>query len=157
MSEFRRILVPHDFSPHAAGALKVAAQLAGSKGRILVLHVVVPFTPVTDIPPAGISSYISPDELISGAERQLESAVRKALPRGSGVRVDTRVVIGDPYQRIMQATRGMDAVVMSTAGRTGLSHLLIGSVAEKVVRHSPIPVLTLRPEVARKAARGTTR
>ena len=58
--------------------------------------------------------------------------------------VDAKVVIGDAYQRIIVATRGMDAVVMSTSGRTGLSHLLIGSVAEKVVRHSPIPVITLR-------------
>jgi nucleotide-binding universal stress UspA family protein len=64
--------------------------------------------------------------------------------------VDAKIMVGDPYQRIIEAARGMDAIVMSTAGRTGLSHLLIGSVAEKVVRHSPIPVVTLRAG-ARKA------
>jgi nucleotide-binding universal stress UspA family protein len=47
----------------------------------------------------------------------------------------------------------MDAVVMSTAGRTGLAHLVIGSVAEKVVRHSPIPVVTLRARRGRRAAK----
>jgi nucleotide-binding universal stress UspA family protein len=152
MSEFRRVLVPHDFSAHASAALKVAARLAGPGGRVTALHVVVPFTPVTDVPPAGVS-YIAPEELLTGAKRQLASAIAKALPGRAGRTVDAKVVIGDPYQRIMAASRGMDLVVMSTAGRTGLSHLLIGSVAEKVVRHSSIPVLTLRPEVAKRLAR----
>jgi nucleotide-binding universal stress UspA family protein len=151
MTAFGRILVPHDFSSHATAALKTAAKLLAPGGRIVALHVVVPFTPVTDIPPAGVAAYISPDELVSGARRQLTKMVEKAVPQLDG-RVDMKVEIGDPYQRIMQAARGMDVIVMSTAGRTGLSHLLIGSVTEKVVRHSPIPVLTLRPEAARKAA-----
>jgi nucleotide-binding universal stress UspA family protein len=153
MTGFRRILVPHDFSDHAAGALRTAVGLCAPGGRVLVLHVVVPFTPVADIPPAGIASYISPDELLSGAKRQLARLVAKAVPRGRRIRVDPKVEIGDPYQRIIQAARGMDLIIMSTAGRTGLSHLLIGSVAEKVVRHSPGPVLTLRPGVGRKSAR----
>ena len=151
MTEFRRILVPHDFSTHANAALKTAASLLEPGGQIVVLHVVVPFTPVTDIPPAGVASNISPDVLVSGAKKQRAKMVEKTVPKLDG-RVDMKVEIGDPYQRIMQACRGMDAVVMSTAGRTGLSHLLIGSVTEKVVRHSPIPVLTLRPEAGRKAA-----
>ena len=153
MIPFRRILVPHDFSDSATGALKFAAQLAPPNGQIVVLHVVVPFVPVTDIPPAGISTYIAPGELISGAKRQLERTIAKALPGKRGPRVESKVVIGDPYQRIIDATRGMDAVVMSTAGRTGLSHLLIGSVTEKVVRHSPIPVMTLRGAAGRKATK----
>ena len=157
MTAVRRILVPHDFSDHATSALRVAARLVAPRGQIVVLHVVVPFTPVTDIPPAGISSYISPDELVTGATRQLERMLKKALPARLDARVTSKVEIGDPYQRIMQAVRGMDAIVMSTAGRTGLSHLLIGSVTEKVVRHSPIPVLTLRPDAGRKAAKGRTR
>jgi len=157
MTKFRRILVPHDFSTHATAALRTAARLVEPGGQLVVLHVVVPFTPVTDIPPAGIASYISPDELVAGATRQLEKTVEKALPGKQHARVVTKVEIGDPYQRIMQASRGMDAIVMSTAGRTGLSHLLIGSVTEKIVRHSAIPVLTLRPEAARKAAKGGKR
>jgi nucleotide-binding universal stress UspA family protein len=150
MTPFRRILVPHDFSDHATAALRVAARLAPSGGRLLVLHVVVPFTPITDIPPAGVASYVSPDVLVAGARKQLERAVAKALGDRSAARVDMKVELGDPYQRILDASRGMDLVVMSTAGRTGLSHLLIGSVTEKIVRHSRIPVLTLRPGSARK-------
>jgi nucleotide-binding universal stress UspA family protein len=153
MTRFRRILVPHDFSDPATRALKFAAGLAPPNGRLVVLHVVVPFVPITDIPPAGVGAYIAPGELISGAKRQLDRTIAKALGRKRGPRVEAKVVIGDPYQRIIAATRGMDAVVMSTSGRTGLSHLLIGSVTEKVVRHSAIPVVTLRAAAARKAAR----
>jgi nucleotide-binding universal stress UspA family protein len=156
MTSFRRILVPHDFSRHADRALRIAADLTGPSGSLVALHVVVPFTPVTDIPPAGLGAYVSPDELVRSARRQLDAAVARTL-RGRKPKVTTKVEIGDPYERIVAATRGMDVVVMTTAGRTGISHLLIGSVAEKVVRHSPIPVLTLRPEAARKSARARRR
>ena len=152
MKRFTRILVPHDFSDPATSALRFAAELVPPGGQLLVLHVVVPFVPVTDMPAIGFNAYITPGELVAGAKKQLERAVAKALPE-KNARVEIRVVIGDPYQRIMGATRGMDAIVMSTAGRTGLAHLLIGSVTEKVVRHSPIPVITLRAKAARKAAK----
>jgi nucleotide-binding universal stress UspA family protein len=152
MTPFRRLLVPHDFSEPANSALRFAADLVPPNGKLVVLHVVVPFIPVTDIPPAGIGSYIAPDELVAGAKKQLDQQIAKAL-RGKKVSVDAKVVIGDAYQRIIAATRGMDGVVMSTSGRTGLTHLLIGSVAEKVVRHSSIPVITLRAATARKAVR----
>ncbi len=157
MTPFKRILVPLDFSEPATHALRFAAGLVPPGGRLVVLHVVVPFVPITDIPPAGIAGYVTPGELISSAKRQLDRTIAKALGRARSVHVDAKVVLGDPYQTIMKATRGMDAIVMSTAGRTGLSHLLIGSVAEKVVRHSPIPVLTLRRPAARKATKRTAR
>ena len=145
MTLFRRILVPHDFSDHATKALAFAADLVAPGGRLLVLHVVVPFTPVTGIPAtAEAVTYFSPPELIRGAKRQLDRVVSKVFPAGARDHVDAKVVLGDPYRCILDATRGMDAIVMSTAGRTGLSHLLIGSVAEKVARHSAIPVVTLR-------------
>jgi len=68
--------------------------------------------------------------------------------------IEVSVVIGDPMDRILAAAKQADLIVMSTAGRTGLSHLVIGSVAEKVVRHARIPVLTLRPGAARRAGAG---
>jgi len=157
MTEFRRILVPHDFSDHATAALKTAARLMAPSGRLTVLHVVVPIVPVTEIPPAGMAPYVSPVELVKAAEGQLERVVAKALPPRSRARVERKVEVGDPLQCIMDAARRVDVIVMSTAGRTGLSHLLIGSIAEKVVRHSPVPVLTLRPEAARKAAKSSKR
>ena len=153
MTRFRRILVPHDFSDSATRALKYAADLVSPDGRLVVLHVVVPFVAVSDIPVAGLGGYITPLEFVSGAKRQLDQAIVRALGARRAARVERKVVVGDPFQRILAAARGMDAIVMATAGRTGLSHLVIGSVAEKVVRHSPVPVLTLRGVSPRKAAK----
>ena len=153
MTAFRKILLPYDFSSPARAALDLAIRLLPPTGRLLVLHVIVPFTPVTDLS-FGAAGYVAPQELVGDTKRHLDRVVAKAIGRRK-VRIETKVVIGDPYQRIVTAARGMDAIVMSTAGRTGLSHLLIGSVAEKVVRHSPIPVLTLPARAARK--RGSRR
>jgi universal stress protein A len=155
MKGFRRILVPHDFSEHATRALRAAARLAEPGARLLVLNVVTPIVPLTDVPPAGISTYIAPDELVDGARRQLERIVAKAGAGLRDVKADAKVVIGDPYTEILEAAKRMDLIVMSTRGRSGLAHLLIGSVTEKVVRHSPIPVLTLRAEAIGKVAKSS--
>src|SRR5215831_3882714 len=137
---FRSILVPHDFSPSAIRALRLAADLASARSRIVVLHVVIPY-PVTGVTPVEVP-FVSPETLVADAKRRLETVVRRIFGRRR--RLETRVVVGDPATRILDAARGATCVVMATRGRTGLAHLLIGSVAEKVVRHSPRPVLTLR-------------
>jgi len=61
-----------------------------------------------------------------------------------------RAVLGEPVQSILAAARRADTIVMATLGRTGLAHLVMGSIAERVVRHSPVPVLTVRPGSARR-------
>jgi universal stress protein A len=141
---FRRILVPHDFSDHATAALKVAAELAKAhRGRLSVLHVVYPYY----MAPVGMAEavpMVPPPDLVPGLKRRLEKLVRGVVSGARAPRVACRVELGDPTQQILEAARRADSVVMSTEGRTGLGHLLIGSVAEKVVRHSPCPVLTLR-------------
>jgi nucleotide-binding universal stress UspA family protein len=152
MNLFRRILVPHDFSEHANRALTLAAELARKHGgRLLVLHVITPFNPVSGLPGAAMT--LIPDELIAGELRRLKAVVARAIRGRNAPRVECQVVMGDPFQRISDAARGVNSIVMSTAGRTGLSHLLIGSVAEKVVRHVAVPVLTLRPGGVRVKAR----
>jgi len=149
---FRKILVPHDFSEPATHALGVAADLAREhRGRITLLHVIVPFAPVTAFPPMDGATYVPPPDART-ERKHLEELVGKTL-RGRRVRVACEAVLGDPYQRIVDAGRRHDSIVMATSGRTGLSHLLIGSVAEKVVRHATVPVLTVRAEAGRKAVR----
>ena len=154
MALFRKILVPHDFSNHATRALKVAAALARKhRGRLLVLHAITPFTPVTAFPAIEETAWIPPPDMVAHERRRLEALVARTV-RGRGApRAAVQVIIGDPSQRILAAARGMDLIVMATAGRTGLAHLLIGSVAEKTVRHSPIPVLTLCPRASAAAKR----
>lgn len=152
-SLFRRILVPYDFSEHAAKALRQAVALATTEaGKLTVLHVLPPFQPVVEFPPG--ESWLPPLDLVPKVRKQLEATVRRALGRGSKAPSATcRVEIGDPAQRIVEAARRADVVVMATAGRTGLAHLVIGSVAEKVVRHAPVPVLTVRPAASRRSRR----
>ena len=156
MQLFRRILVPHDFSTHATHALSVAADLAREHhGRLVVLHVVTPFHPVTGFPEDG--AIVVPElDVLAGERDRLEAVVRRTLRRVQ-VPIECRVTIGDPFHRIVDAARRADAIVMATAGRTGLSRLVIGSVAEKVVRHARVPVLTVRPAPARAASRRARR
>ncbi len=147
---FRRILVPHDFSAHATHALSLAADLAAANhGKLVVLHAIQPFYPAAGIPPAEGIAWIPPVDLVAGERRRLEKLVKRTLGRRK-VRAQVRVELGDPHHRIVEVARGVDLIVMPTQGRTGLSHLLIGSVAEKVVRHSPVPVLTLRASRQRR-------
>jgi universal stress protein A len=141
---FRRILVPHDFSRHATRALAYAAKLAkAGGGRLIVLHAIPPFAPVT-VHMVGGRTWLDEGEMVRAARRRLEALVARTV-RGGKPSVEVRVVIGEPLPSIDAASRKADLIVMSTAGHTGLPHLLIGSVAEKVVRHARIPVLTLRP------------
>jgi nucleotide-binding universal stress UspA family protein len=127
--------------------LQVAVELASAhSGRLVVLHAIAPFYPAAEGVP-----WIPPDDLITAERRRLVALVERVAGR-RGIKAETRVVIGHPYERIMDAAKGMDSIVMATAGRTGLTHLLIGSIAEKVVRHSKVPVLTIRPGTARRRA-----
>jgi universal stress protein A len=142
---FRRILVPHDFSPQATVALKTAANLARTHGGALtVLHVIVPFYVPADVPfGLAADTLPPPSQFVPEQKARLEKAVAKTLGADAPP-VTCRVDVGDASQCILDAAHRADVVVMSTAGRSGLKHLLIGSVAEKVVRHSTVPVLTIR-------------
>lgn len=156
---FRRVLVPHDFSAPATRALRLAATLARAHdGRLTVLHVIVPFYVPADLPLGlGAEQLPPPAAFVPEQRRRLERLVQRVVgPEGPACTVT--VEVGDPARCILEAAPRFDSVVMATAGRTGLAHLLIGSVAEKVVRHSPVPVLTVRPRLAgRSGAAGSAR
>ena len=154
---FSRILVPHDFSDAAGHALRVAVALARQhRGRLTILHVVPPY-PVSGFPEP-VTAVATEERILAGTRRSLEELARRQVRGREAPPVRTHVVTGDPYTRIVAAAENATVVVMATQGRTGLSHLLIGSVTEKVVRHSPRPVLTMRPPgTARKSRRRARR
>jgi nucleotide-binding universal stress UspA family protein len=157
MKLFRRILVPHDFSEHSTRALRVAAELAREHGgRLLVLHVIVPFYPASGLPEQPLA-WVPDAQIVGGERRHLQALVARTVKGRKAPRVDCRVEIGDPFRQITDAARGVDSIVIATAGRTGFSHLLIGSVAEKVVRYSPVPVVTIRPAATRARRRRAAR
>ena len=154
---FRRILVPHDFSEFADHALDVAADLAAAhRGSITVLHVLTPFYSGPGYPTQAEIAWTPPAEMAAERRERLARLVRERLGARAR-RVTCKVATGEALPTILAAARTADSIVMTTLGRTGLAHLLIGSVAEKVVRHATVPVLTLRPPTRRARQRGKRR
>ena len=145
---FQNILVPLDRSPLGAAALTYAGGIAKlAKAKVHLLHVV-------STPSGGAFPYLignwreekAEPELVEGARGDLEKAAQGL--RDDGLVVETEVRILDhPVRAIGKAVgeKGVDLLVMSTRGRGGVGRLLLGSVADKVVRSSPVPVLVYRP------------
>jgi universal stress protein A len=144
--DIRRILAPTDFSELSTQGLKSALELAQSFGaNLLLVHVVEPPPyPIEGIVPSQLGA-----NLLDDLERQASHELAQLLPetQGSGVEVARRVMVGIPYRKIVEVAEAdkADLIVMTTHGRTGLSHLVMGSVAEKIVRTAPCPVLTIPP------------
>jgi universal stress protein A len=144
MMELHHILAPTDFSEHSQQAIQYARELAQAFGATLVLvHVVeLPPYPIEGLPPSQLGG-----TLLEDLEQQATSDLAQVLAQEAEVTVVRRVVVGIPYRRIVEvaADEKVDLIVMATHGRTGFSHLFMGSVAEKVVRAAPCPVLTICP------------
>lgn len=142
---YKRILCPVDFDEYSSEALKEAAALASSGGSTVhVLHV-VRISPLFDQGAAeGFTAEESYEAQTSFARKRVEEMLR-AIP--AEVKREIAIEIGEPGDSIMEAQKklGADLVVMATHGRKGLKHLVLGSVAERVVRESRAPVLTVRP------------
>jgi nucleotide-binding universal stress UspA family protein len=143
----RHILVPTDFSAGSNEALATAIGLALDTGaRITVFH-------VHHVPAQIFPDMIMPigPELMHDIERSAAGLLEElcARARVAGVEADWQTSIGSTHVEICHRAHkiGADLIVIGTHGRTGLSHVLLGSVAEKVVRRSPCPVLTVRPEM----------
>lgn len=148
MALFGKILVPYDFSPSAAGALAVAADLAARHhGTLLVMHAIPPVYPTHGRPlvPAATE--------LAAVGQQLAEAVARAVKGRRIARVRSWVAVGPPAGCILDASAKADSIVMGTLGRSGLPHFLLGSVAERVVRHADVPVLTVRAKARRARPR----
>jgi universal stress protein A len=140
----KRILVPIDFSANSLQALAYAVQLAQRfVAELLVLNVVEPlYVAEPNVGSADLTTLLDEQQRI--ADEQL--ARISADLRRQGQRVRTQVECGAPAQTIVEVANNSatDLIVIATHGRTGLSHMLIGSVAERVVRLAGCPVLTVR-------------
>jgi nucleotide-binding universal stress UspA family protein len=142
--EFHRILAPTDFSKYSMQAIKYARDLAQTfTGTLVLLHIVeLPPYPIEGLPPSELGGNLADD-----LEHQATSDLARVLTDEAEVKIVRRVVVGIPYRKIIEVAEAekVDLIVMATHGRTGLSHLFMGSVAERVVRTAPCPVLTIRP------------
>lgn len=142
--KLERVLVATDFSDTAERSLEWAVGIARQHGADLVLvHGLTLPAPLPDYVPAGSDFG---QELHQIALRKLEETASRA--REAGLEVHLEVPIGVPSQVIVRTAEemGADLVVVGTRGLTGVSHMLLGSTAERVVQRAPCPVLTIHPE-----------
>ncbi|HEX5057980.1 MAG TPA: universal stress protein [Kofleriaceae bacterium] len=146
---WKTILVPHDFSSSANHAVAIARDEAKAHGaNLLLLHVIDLPTAIkpdiTIVPDENGAPINIKDYAIKQAEAHLADLAARVAK--DGVAAQTFLRIGKPEDEIVKfATENkVDLIAMGTHGRTGLEHLLVGSVAERVVRMSPCAVLTIR-------------
>jgi nucleotide-binding universal stress UspA family protein len=144
--QFRHILAPTDFSEYSKNAVASALEWAKTFGaKLTILHVV-------ELPPYPVEGYVPPNlgaTFLKDLERQASVDLAQLVPEAeaAGIEVARVVAVGTPYRTIIETAEAdhVDLIIMATAGRTGFSHLVLGSIAERVVRTASCPVLTIRP------------
>jgi universal stress protein A len=145
----RRILVPTDFSESSEHAFGYAVAMALEKDAELdVLHVVEKFMDYSLL----YSDIFPFQRPAKDMYREIEERIREKIARSleghakEGLRARALVTTGSPYTEIvrMAEQEGADLIVIATHGRSGLTHAILGSTAEKVVRRAPCPVLVIR-------------
>lgn len=164
--EFHRILCPVDLSEFSLAALRMAAKVAESSHAVLdVLHVVhnpfdeIYMTSIAQSDPALFDAdMIEPHKrarVVRATEERAEVLLKQFCQSGLPEKAQTRYHIrrGDPFEAILDASEDFqtDLLVLATHGRTGIQRLVIGSVAEKIVRHATCPVLTVKPYSRQRA------
>jgi nucleotide-binding universal stress UspA family protein len=148
MIQLKRILVPTDLSEFSQHAVRYGCEFA--RRFLAELHLLTVVQDVVALIPEPGMAFPAPGEYM----QELRDASQQALarlpegPLGEGLTITREVRVGTPFLEIVRYARDMDAdlVVIGTHGRSGLAHVLLGSTAEKVVRKSNCPVLTVRPQ-----------
>lgn len=138
------VVVGDDGSTGAAGAVKYAAEEARRRGT--PLHVIRAWTIVTGIRPDDVPPGIAPSmsELEKATQAAEEHRVGQLLGEDPGITVEVHACYGPSAQTLLKAAETADVVVVGSRGRGGFATLVLGSVAEQVVRHSPTPVIVVR-------------
>ncbi|NJN64912.1 MAG: universal stress protein [Acidobacteria bacterium] len=142
---WKTVLAPTDFSEHSRRGLWLARDIAREQSaRLVVLHVVVDAVPAL-LPDVAGFRY---DEIAESLAKRAQDMLPEFFPDSerAGVDVTFRLEFGVPHDEIVRVATEVpaDLVCIATHGRTGAAHLLIGSVAEKVIRGCPCPVLVTK-------------
>ncbi len=149
MPTFNKILSPTDFSDDSKHALGYTIELAQKfSAEVIVMHVDQPLAPVMvgDLSPGldmGTVNRIAEEQRLM-ALKELDQVIARL--REAGLKARSLMRVGAPFLEIIHAAQAeaTDLIVMGTHGRSGLAHVLMGSVAERVVNKAPCPVLTIR-------------
>lgn len=147
MAEIKKILCAvdlSDISPKIADYAKTLAQLSGASVEVVYVAPSLSQYVGFHVPPSSIETFVG--EIVTGAEQTMESFVEENF---HDVEARGSVTTGYAAEEVLRFAQEQkcDLVIMGTHGRTGIDRILFGSVAEKVVKSAPMPVLTLRPEV----------
>lgn len=144
-----KILVPFDFSRHSLETLRFSLTLRDYfAADYVLLHVVAAGEAETFATLGGESSEVR-NRRLGDALAELEREAERRRQEVPGIELTCRVVAGVPFKEICRLAdeEKFQLIVIGTHGRTGLSHLLIGSTAERVVQHASCPVLSVKPQV----------
>jgi nucleotide-binding universal stress UspA family protein len=138
---FKKILIPTDGSEYTKAAVRKGLEMAKATGGEVTALYVVDQTSFINFPMD--STIVSVYTLLEKESEEALEFVKKEA-EALGVKVTTRIEEGSPSRKIVDLSAEHDLVVMGTLGRTGFSKLLLGSVAERVVRFAKCPVLVVR-------------
>jgi nucleotide-binding universal stress UspA family protein len=143
MSTFKKIMIPTDGSEYTKAAIKKGIALAKQMGAEVTAMYVVDQTSFINFPMD--STIVSVYSLL---EKEGKDAIDFVVQEGekAGIKVNTLIEEGSPSRKIVDASKNFDLIVMGTLGRTGISKILLGSVAEKVIRFAQCPVLVVRSD-----------
>ena len=147
MKDFSTILVAVDFSDSSDNAFQQALSIARKyAAKLIVLHVINEPVDLRGFYVPHISFEKLEEEIEEGANKMMDTFCTQHL--GDFTNYESFIVSGMPYEQVIDQAleKKADLIVMGTHGRTGLDHVLFGSTAAKVVRKSPLPVLTVRLE-----------
>jgi universal stress protein A len=138
----KKVIVPVDFSDCSEKTVRYALAFAeGSKAEVVFVHIVEPYTPTPEMLLIDVAS------IESAAHRTAKKLLRRIVAKSELItQCSSEIRIGKPWVEIIRLAKELDAdlIVVSTHGRTGLAHVLLGSTAEQIVRHAGCPVLVVR-------------
>jgi len=146
--QFRKILVPIDFSDFSKSALKYAVTFAQHyHSKLILIYVMEPVIYPPDFSMGQITLPTVNFDMDKRAKEELDKLAEVEI--GSLVQVQTVIKTGKPFVEIIESAKEEDAdlIIISTHGHSGVEHILFGSTADKVVRKAPCPVLTLREPI----------
>ena len=145
MEYFKKILFPVDLSEVSPKLVPYVKEMAATFGAeihlLFVARILQHFTSIY-VPHPSVSKFEA--EVVEGAEKKLQEFVEEQFESDS---CTARVVLGDPAEEILNYAQaeGIDLIIIGTHGRKGLERIIFGSVAERVLKKSPVPVLTVNP------------
>lgn len=145
---YKKVMVPIDFSDYSRNALLYSVDFARHfNAELVLIYVVEPIIYPPDFSMGQVALPTIDQEMDTRAREELEQLTEEIIPK----EIKTTIIVraGKPFIEIIETAQDedVDLVIISTHGRTGMEHILFGSTAEKVVRKSPCPVLTLREPI----------